>query len=32
VITHNVRVAAHAGRAIDISDGVLAERLETSHA
>jgi len=32
VITHDVRVAAHAGRAIDISDGVLSERLETSHA
>jgi putative ABC transport system ATP-binding protein len=32
VITHDVRVAAHAGRAIDISDGVLSERLETTHA
>ena len=31
VITHDVRVAAHAGRAIDISDGVLSERLETGH-
>jgi hypothetical protein len=25
-------VAAHASRAIDISDGVLSERLETRHA
>ena len=31
VITHDVQVAAHAGRAIDISDGVLSERLETGH-
>jgi putative ABC transport system ATP-binding protein len=32
VITHDVRVAAHARRAVDISDGVLSERRETSHA
>ena len=32
VITHDVRVAAHARRAVDISDGVLSERREASHA
>jgi putative ABC transport system ATP-binding protein len=32
VITHDAGVAAHAGRAIGISDGVLSERLEASHA
>jgi putative ABC transport system ATP-binding protein len=32
VITHDVQVAAHARRAVDISDGVLSERREASHA
>jgi ABC-type lipoprotein export system ATPase subunit len=32
VITHDAGVAAHAGRAIGISDGVLSERREASHA
>src|SRR5580700_5226254 len=32
VITHDARVAAHAGRAIEISDGVLSERTGASHA
>jgi len=32
VITHDPAVAAHAGRAIGISDGVLSERPEVSHA
>ena len=32
VITHDVRVAAHARRAVDISDGVLSERREARHA
>jgi putative ABC transport system ATP-binding protein len=32
VITHDPGVAAHAGRMIAISDGVLAERTEASHA
>jgi putative ABC transport system ATP-binding protein len=30
VITHDARVAAHASRTIDISDGVLSERIEAS--
>ena len=32
VITHDARVAAHAGRAIEIADGVLSERTGASHA
>jgi putative ABC transport system ATP-binding protein len=32
VITHDPRVAAHAARTIAISDGVLSERIEASHA
>ena len=32
VITHDAQVAAHAGRAIEISDGVLSERTGASHA
>jgi putative ABC transport system ATP-binding protein len=32
VITHDPAVAAHAGRMIAISDGVLAERIEAGHA
>ena len=32
VITHDRGVAAHAGRTIAISDGVLTERIEASHA
>ena len=32
VITHDRGVAAHAGRTIAISDGVLAERIEAKHA
>jgi putative ABC transport system ATP-binding protein len=32
VITHDPQVAAHAGRTIAISDGVLSERIEASHA
>jgi ABC-type lipoprotein export system ATPase subunit len=32
VITHDPAVAAHAHRTIAISDGVLTERIEVSHA
>ena len=32
VITHDVQVAAHARRAIDISDGMLSERASAGHA
>ena len=32
VITHDVDVAAHAGRTITISDGILSERAEARHA
>jgi len=32
VITHDAQVAAHAGRTIEISDGVLSERTGASHA
>jgi putative ABC transport system ATP-binding protein len=32
VITHDPRVAAHAGRTIAISDGLLSERIEADHA
>jgi ABC-type lipoprotein export system ATPase subunit len=32
VITHDAAVAAHAGRTIAISDGVLSERIEVGHA
>jgi putative ABC transport system ATP-binding protein len=32
VITHDPKVAAHAGRTIAISDGVLSERIEAGHA
>jgi putative ABC transport system ATP-binding protein len=32
VITHDAGVAAHAGRTITISDGVLSERIEVDHA
>jgi putative ABC transport system ATP-binding protein len=31
VITHDAGVAAHASRTIDISDGILSERIEASH-
>ncbi len=31
VITHDAAVAAHAGRTIAISDGVLSERIEVGH-
>jgi putative ABC transport system ATP-binding protein len=31
VITHDAAVAAHAGRMIAISDGVLSERIEVGH-
>jgi putative ABC transport system ATP-binding protein len=32
VITHDGKVAAHAGRTIAISDGVLSEQIEADHA
>jgi putative ABC transport system ATP-binding protein len=32
IITHDVGVAAHAGRTVTISDGILSERIGTSHA
>ena len=32
VITHDEKVASHAGRMISISDGVLSERVEVDHA
>ena len=32
VITHDAQVAAHAGRTIEISDGVLSERMDAGHA
>ena len=32
VITHDTGVAAHAGRTVAISDGVLSERTEVQHA
>ena len=32
IITHDAAVAAHAGRTVAISDGILAERIGTGHA
>jgi putative ABC transport system ATP-binding protein len=32
IITHDAAVAAHAGRTVTISDGILSERIGTSHA
>jgi putative ABC transport system ATP-binding protein len=32
IITHDASVAAHAGRTVAISDGILSERVGTGHA
>jgi ABC-type lipoprotein export system ATPase subunit len=32
VITHDARVAGHASRSIEISDGMLSERMDAGHA
>jgi putative ABC transport system ATP-binding protein len=32
IITHDAAVAAHAGRTVAISDGMLSERIGTGHA